>query len=99
MKIRLVGGPFGGQVKDVGSLAGQNTVRLVGPKKMTMRQRLEFRSSQAIYNAYQPDPMVTADYAIAMRVHNNGYDMVNLPCMHPDGTLFYEYVKDSKRDY
>lgn len=99
MKIRLVGGPFGGQIKEVGSLSGLDTVRLVGPKKMTRKQKHEFRINNLPYGPLQPEPMVAAAYRIAMRVHSNGNEMVQMPCMHPDGSLFYEYVKNSKKDY
>lgn len=116
MKVRLVGGPFGGQVKEMGSGTahyGRNEVILRGSKKMTRKQKWEhMRANQGPWmpvghttdgsavsmSAYGAMPIVEARYRLAMRPHWNGDDIMNMPCMHPDGSHFYEYVDKSKRE-
>lgn len=50
-------------------------------------------------------PRVEARYRVAVRPHygynyHSGTDFygANIACMHPDGSLFYEYVEGSKRE-
>lgn len=113
MKVRFVGGPMGGQVKKLSVGYGQNDIVMRGPKKMTRQEKhaymmenlgpfqpaghtsAGFPVSAAKYGAM---PMVEARYKLAMRPQTNGYNLSNMPCMHPDGSLFYEYVEGSKRD-
>lgn len=115
MKVRLVGGPFGGQVKEMGPMSqyGRSELVMRGPKKMTRKQKYEHmmnsrgpwqavghttEGSPVSISRYGPEPFVEARYRIAMRVHTNGDHLMNMPCQHPDGSLFYEYVDKSKRE-
>jgi hypothetical protein len=99
-KIRLVGGPFGGTTKNV-NVAGKDEIIFSGPRKMTRRKRYEH--AMANYNAnaaaFNHVPMTEARYRLAMRPHHNGHNVIMAPCQHPDGSLFYEYVENSRRDY
>ena len=102
MKVRFVGGPFGGQAKSIiTSDYGRNEIVMRGPKKMTRKKRYEYMvSDRGSFSAahYPSLPIVEARYRISMRIHNNGTNLVNMPCMHPDGSLFYEYVEGSKTE-
>ena len=104
MKVRLVKGPFSGRVFEGD---GRNDLIVNGPKKMTRKARYEWERDQyQNYAAYGPHtstrarlPMVEARYKICMGMFNNGYTMVHAPLRHPDGSIFYEYVANSKREY
>lgn len=97
-KIRTVKGPLGGKTMYVGSLVGQNEIVLTGPKRMTRNQRMGHRFDMMNRGYIGPDPMVEARYRLAMRYHQVGNNVVNVPCQHPDGSYFYEYVEGSVRD-
>lgn len=104
-KVRLVKGPFAGKVMESPD-AGRTVITLVGPKPMTRKQKYAYEASQWKQNraAFLPAtyvwyPHVKASYQIAMRPHPTGHGVTMVPCMHPDGSLFYEYVPDSKKDY
>lgn len=97
-KIRLVGGPFGGKVES-GPGLGRNEIVMRGPKKMTRKQKWEWmRDTDFRYGIDRPMPQVEARYRIAMHPYsvagNNG-----IPCMHPDGSIFYAYVEGSKKEW
>ena len=115
MKVRFVGGPFGGQAKNITlSDYGRDEIIMRGPKKMTRKQKWEWMQdnrgaswerighttggSPVSVSPYPAMPIVEARYRLSMRPHHNGYQVANLPCMHPDGSLFYEYVDKSKRE-
>lgn len=103
MKIRLVGGPFGGKVVN-GSPGSVLVFR--GPKKMTRKQRYEFEMKQyqdnktnGYYSGLARTPIVEARYQVSHRAQqaSNG-QMFMAPCMHPDGSVFYEYIDGSKTE-
>lgn len=105
MKARLVKGPFAGRVI---KWNGSPTLIMAGPKKMTRKQQWDLHINQinsGYYGGPLRSPQVEAEYRIAYRVHSTGdvladnAIMANLPCMHPDGSIFYEYVEGSKREY
>lgn len=83
------------------SLYGQNEVIITGPKKMNRRQQWEWMrdNPQAIsYNPNSPTygkpfPRVEARYRISRHPQDP-----RLLAMHPDGSIFYEYVEGSKRE-
>lgn len=104
MKVRLVKGPFGGKVLDHPA-PGRNELIYRGPKRMTRKARYEYeierRNTVRDYGYYggpTGGPHVEARYKIAMRAHQaiNG-QIIMAPCYHPDGSIFYEYIKDSER--
>jgi hypothetical protein len=76
---------------------GRNEVTVRGPKKMTRKQRYEFETKlydnpQWLYAPVEYKyPQVEARYRISMHPH-----MSSLPAMHPDGSVFYEYVEGSR---
>jgi hypothetical protein len=100
MKIRLVGGPFSGKV--IKDWRGDPVCRMRGPKPMSRKQRVEFQIdhySSGNYFWNQPHiPTVTAHYQKATVWENINGQIVQIPCMHPDGSYFYNYVKPSKRN-
>lgn len=94
--VRLVGGPFGGKRMDV-SDAGANEIIIRGQKRLTRKQRYEMmRNDPFFYNNYGRVPIVMARYQLSIRPHVNQDYMANLPCMHPDGSLFYEFTGEKK---
>ena len=102
MKVRLVGGPFGGQVKEVpygSQVYGSNEIVMRGSKRMTRKQRYElFAKQNEVMPWHSRVPTVTARYKVAMRPHRNGEIVSYMPCMHPDGSLFYEFIEGSKTE-
>lgn len=99
MKIRFVGGPFGGRTKEMNVPYGSNDIVMRGPKRMTRKQKYEATVSfpnPAWGSDFGRPPVVEARYKIAMRTHTNGQHLTTMPCMHPDGSIFYEYVEGSK---
>lgn len=98
-KIRTVKGPLGGRSYTT-TLAGQNTIVLVGAKRMTRKKKWEYMRDNANFGIYAGGvPRVRATYQIAMRHVNVGNGAVYTPCMHPDGSFFYEYVEGSSYEY
>ena len=95
MKIRLAGGPFNGKVLQGD---GRNEIIMTGPKKMRREDEWQWRLSDPLHGAYRPKPRIEARYRIAMRMQGIGTTVVNAPCQHPDGSVFYEFVKGSKRE-
>lgn len=95
-KIRTVKGPLGGKSYTT-TLAGQNTIVLIGNKRLTRRQRFEHMSNQNFYGYGMPK--VKATYQMAMRLYQQGNQVMHVPCMHPDGSYFYEYVEGSSYEY
>lgn len=114
MKVRFVGGPFGGQVKNIDRATyGRDEIVMRGPKKMSRKQKYEHMALTRTpfqYAGHTPDgspvsmahygafPIVTARYRLAMRAHSTGQGVHLLACMHPDGSLFYEFIEGSKRE-
>jgi len=96
-KIRTVKGPLGGRSFKT-TRAGMTEIVLTGPKRETREQKWERLRSQPYYLAGH-SPMVKATYQIAMRHINIGNGVVYAPCMHPDGSFFYEYVEGSITEY
>lgn len=105
-KIRLVGGPFGGKVENHSGLYGQSEIILRGPKKMTRKQKYDYlRDNYDPYSMYPAGdgkmilpgarfPQVEARYRISYHPQDP-----RLLAMHPDGSIFYEYVEGSKREF
>lgn len=106
MKVRLIKGPFAGKVINHPE-AGTEVIRIKGDKPMTREQRYEhayqqYKSLDYYAGSLTPRPVTTADYKICYRVHSTGGpdgQFFNLPCQHPDGSIFYEYVKNSRKDW
>lgn len=102
MKVKLYKGPFNGKTY---STDGRNEIVIRGPKPMSRREKYEwdmqnYDSSFRYASNPVPFPRVEARYRIAMRVIQTGRDsFVHAPATHPDGSVYYEYVKDSKREY
>jgi hypothetical protein len=69
---------------------------------MSRKEKWEFASdwySSGKYIYGSPRyPQVEAHYRQAIRPHTSGYQVVNMPCMHPDGSIFYEYVEGTKKE-
>lgn len=104
MKIRFVKGPFGGKTLNY-SDAGRNEIIYRGPKRMTRKARYEYERNRmqnlnnyGYYGGMAGGPQVEARYRLCMGMFNDGHSMVHAPLRHPDGSLFYEYVKDSIRE-
>lgn len=112
-KVRLVKGPFAGKVMDVKGPAGQTDIFITAPKPMSRRERYEWQRSVIVNQTYPPFPTllskdmdshphfprVRAEYRIVMRPHYGQGGMHVVACQHPDGSFFYEYVPDSKKEY
>jgi hypothetical protein len=114
-KVRLVKGPFAGKVVESNSPAGSTYVRLVMPKPMSRKQKYQWQRDYLMNNLSMSPrsllskemdmhpyfPRVSAEYKIVMRpLFMAGSTTANyVPCMHPDGSFFYEYVPDSKKEY
>lgn len=101
MKIRTVKGPLGGRSYTT-TLAGRTHVVLTGEKRMTRQQRWKAASDQYKSTGIPAGlygHRVKATYEIAMRHINTGNGVVYAPCMHPDGSFFYEYVEGSSHEY
>lgn len=101
MKIRLYKGPFNGKSY---ATDGRNDIIIAGPKPMTRRQKFEWQQKEYRAGMFNPTgmrrlPQVEAHYRIAMRPIMTGSGVVYAPATHPDGSIFYEYVEGSKREY
>jgi len=108
MKIRLVGGPLGGRV--IKDNAARESIIVSGAKKMSRKALGDwmFKVSGNTYLAtVQPNrmyrPTVTAEYRKAcVTVVESGFlsgPMVReIPCVHPDGSYFYNYVRTLRDD-
>ena len=104
-KIRLVGGPAGGKVIETPDY-GRNEIIITGPKKMTRKQKWDWIRDHADHVRFMGTgkgpydmasgamPKVEARYRITRHPMAGPY----APCMHPDGSIFYEYVEGSKRE-
>lgn len=100
MKIRLWRGPLDGKILE----GNYGEIAIVsGPKKMSRKQMYEWRAknnwSQVTPDAYMRPfrPMVRCEYR---RVRVTTTDMKNgsvvfhdIPCIHPDGSLFYVHER------
>lgn len=101
MKVKLYKGPFNGRAY---TTDGRTDIIIRAPRPMSRRQRYEWDmqnyDSQFRYTGPKPLPSVEARYRMAMRTIQNGpTSFVTAPCTHPDGSVFYEYVEGSKREY
>lgn len=98
-KIRTVKGPLGNRTFEV-TTRGINEIVLTGPKRMSRRQKWEAMRDVA-YNSPYGVPVganamnITARYRISMRIVDTGHGTAYVPCMHPDGSIFYEFVEGS----
>lgn len=101
-KIRLVGGPLGGKIINH-PRPGESRIVVSGPKRMSRKKRYEAMQANFASDQYygQPlrEPVVRAEYEIALVNHLTWSSINRVPCMHPDGSLFYTYVKGSERAY
>lgn len=112
MKVRLVKGPFGGKVLDHPA-PGRNELIYRGPKRMSRKKQWEMMADRTGYyesvsGRWLP-PHVEARYKICMGWFSNKGSLVDptgpevavihAPLYHPDGSIFYEYVKGSERQY
>jgi len=89
MKIRLWRGPLDGRVV----VASFGNVAIVsGPKKMSRKKLAEWRHNQEWraggmgFYVRGHRPMVECEYRRVTLASN-------FPSMHPDGSVFYEYVR------
>lgn len=112
-KVRLVKGPFAGKVLESNSPAGATTLRLTMPKPMSRKAKYQWQREYIMNNLSYPQPnylskqmdshphfpRISAEYRLVMRPHygQSGFHVV--ACMHPDGSYFYEYVPDSKKEH
>lgn len=92
-KIRTVKGPLGGKTMYVGNLVGRNEIVLTGPKRETRQQKWDRMASQPYM--ISRGPYIEARYRLARRILQQGGTVVTVPCMHPDGSYFYEFVEGS----
>lgn len=101
-KIRLYKGPLSGKVMDHPN-AGANELVVRGDKRMSRREKYEFGIEHYKNTSYygQPVryPMVEARYRLVLRAVQQGGGFINAVCTHPDGSLFYEYVEGTKREF
>ena len=100
-KIRLYKGPLSGKVMEH-PRAGANELVVLGGKKMSRKEKYEFDLAHYRNNFYgQPIryPMVEARYKLVVRAVQVGGGFANAVCTHPDGSLFYEYVEGTKREF
>lgn len=102
-KIRLVGGPLSGRV--VKDNTNRETVVVVGHKKMSRKALADwmFKASGSTYlPSVQPNrmyrPTVTAEYRRARVMVAEGMRFMDIPCVHPDGSYFYNYVRTIRDD-
>jgi len=97
VKAKLYKGPFNGKPYQTD---GRTEIVIRGDKPMSHRQRYEWDMEN--YDSefrYSPRryPQVEARYRIAMRaIQTSDSRIVTVPLYHPDGSIFYEYVKGSK---
>jgi hypothetical protein len=108
MKIRLVGGPLSGKV--INDNAGRESLIVAGAKKMSRKALSDwmFKASGNTYLAGVPAnrmyrPSVTAEYrkAYVTVIESgviNGPIAREIPCVHPDGSYFYNYVRTVRDD-
>lgn len=103
MKIKLYKGPFSGKSY---TTDGREELVVSGPKPMTRKQKYEHQVNAAggfnNFGSWTPRifPRVEARYRMVYRVHETGNGMLcNVPCMHPDGSVFFEYVPGSKQEF
>ena len=108
-KVRLVRGPLAGKVMYISAQPGQTQIVVRSPKPMSRKQRYmwSMKADRARYNyvvgtggniqSFQPTPFpqIEAQYKISMTM----YQGMMIPCQHPDGSYFYEYVADSKKEF
>lgn len=112
-KVRLVKGPFAGKVMDVKCPAGQTDIFITAPKPMSRKAKYQWQRDYLLNHLSAPHPSllskemeqnphfprVRAEYRIVMRPHYGQGGMHVVACQHPDGSYFYEYVPDSKKEY
>jgi hypothetical protein len=112
-KVRLVKGPFAGKVMEVNYPRGATAIRITGPKPMSRKAKYEWQRHYIMNNLSSPHPSllskemennpafprVDAEYRIVMMPHYGQAGINVVACMHPDGSLFYEYVPGSKKEY
>ena len=108
-KVRLVKGPFGGRVVGCSS-SGSNEIKITGPTPMTRLQRhrwqleayRQFNFTIGIHGDITESPQfprTSALYRLAVKPHHGPGTVATVACMHPDGSLFYEYVEGSRKDF
>lgn len=99
MKVRLYRGPFDGKVMEH-TAAGANEIRIVGPKRMSRKQRYEWEREQYMNRPY--DYFVLDKSGRVTPSQRNGFPHVvvnykicigpgHVPMRHPDGSIFYEW--------
>lgn len=101
-KIRLYKGPLSGKVMEHPN-AGANELIVRGGKKLSRREKYEFEvahyQNHFVYGQPVRYPMIEARYRLVMRAVPAGGGFANVVCTHPDGSLFYEYVEGTKREF
>lgn len=98
IKARLYKGPHNGKIIQCD---GRTEIVVRYPKKLTRKQQYDLYTSAFPVSPIMPHlPYVEARYRMIVRPHPNlgGMSFTNVVCIHPDGSYFYEYVKDSKRE-
>lgn len=99
-KIRLYKGPLSGKVMEHAN-AGANELVVRDKKRLTRAQRYDMLRDRNLNYHGQPVryPMVEARYRLVFRAVQHGGGLADAVCTHPDGSLFYEYVEGTKREF
>lgn len=96
MKVKLYKGPFSGKSLDTD---GRDVIIMTGPKKMDRKQQLKhWHEQNDRYGYHYPvvNLMVEARYRKAVRYVQMGNELRPVPCLHPDGSVYFEYEEGSK---
>lgn len=105
MKARLFRGPFNGKVIETD---GRTEILYAGPKPMSKRKRWEraaelykegtppyYYNGNGIDHIIDQENHVRSVYRMAMRTNIGPGGMVQRSfCYHPDGSIYYEWVKN-----
>ena len=112
-KVRLVKGPFAGKTMDLNYPRGQTLISVTAPKPMSRKAKYQWQRDYLLNHLHAPHPSllskemeqnpyypkVRADYRLVIQPHYGQSGVHMVACQHPDGSLFYEYVPDSKKEY
>lgn len=112
-KVRLVKGPFAGKTIDLNYPRGQTVISITAPKPMSRKKKYEWQRQFIMNNLSSPHPSllskemdsnpyypkIRADYRLVVMPHYGQAGVSMVACQHPDGSLFYEYVPDSKKEF
>lgn len=112
MKIRLYRGPFNGKVFEHRD-AGRNEILIRGPKPMSRKAQYLAQKNHFEKESFPPrpweHPVIEATYRIvnlprpiitgpiSVRGINTNFAVHQGYCMHPDGSIFYEWVNPNQK--